>query len=696
MSRASLIPTQDSGYGSTPAVVSAKKEQSPFTRNRVIALACSALGLIAVVGFGSRMNTDAALGNPFQQIMSAQVSPQHPRFRPRFYVLPIGASRRPPTISAPKGEDFEDKWHDLRSYRVKRARHHPRPRRRRPDRRRIDPGKNMKHPCAPKTQILTTTPPSFHLQAKQYEALQASKAAGIKMLSTMPVRPVFAPNARAQLGASEYQRCVAHDSKPSEGYNVSDSDQIRRDLVFDVSREDYPAVTAYNDSKTLLADVSCKVTPPGKFKDTELCMSRADFCDESCKMPVPANCDYTTKSFGACEPSVRSICNGITTYHHECETMQDELGHVTNEYDSLAPGVPPCRVDADAPFAKAAYAQMKYEAAYVDWVNAVNDATEVCTIGHALWVHNLGLYQAHYDAMENTIGDLKALCNASNPEEEFDISEAVAEASKSYFKPSSGKHARRLVWWQQLCEPSIAALEELLKSLEIASPQLMCFAETCQMKKATEADAFESLVAAHNKFSIAYSAYTTEVDAYNKKVEAKETALAVAIAAFESFHPVKDKIATIYTKVVAVFELVDQLYDPEAGVCPVIPPGMLPPGFNMVGNFLDACQTATLCHEMMKTHFDEYVNPDTCTAKETGAAANRVCNPPPSPPPPPPSPSPPPPQLSPEERAARARAEALKKNGASASGIPGFLDAAMRDKVKEKVVQAVSDELDSQ
>ena len=100
---------------------------------------------------------------------------------------------------------------------------------------------------------------------------------------------------------------------------------------------------------------------------------------------------------------------------------------------------------------------MKYEAAYVDWVNAVNDATEVCTIGHALWVHNLGLYQAHYDAMENTIGDLKALCNASNPEEEFDISEAVAEAKSSYFKPSSGPHkGRKLVWWQQLCEPSIS------------------------------------------------------------------------------------------------------------------------------------------------------------------------------------------------------------------------------------------------
>ena len=60
--------------------------------------------------------------------------------------------------------------------------------------------------------MLTSWPRPLHLQAKQYEALQASKAAGIKMLSSMPVRPVFAPNARAQLGASEYQRCVAHDS----------------------------------------------------------------------------------------------------------------------------------------------------------------------------------------------------------------------------------------------------------------------------------------------------------------------------------------------------------------------------------------------------------------------------------------------------------------------------------------------------
>ena len=110
---------------------------------------------------------------------------------------------------------------------------------------------------------------------------------------------------------------------------------------------------------------------------------------------------------------------------------------------------------------------MKYEAAYVDWVNAVNDATEVCTIGHALWVHNLGLYQAHYDAMENTIADLKALCNASNPG--GSTLEAVARrpSPTSSPLPVPTRACARLV--QQLCEPSIA-VRELLKSLEIASP----------------------------------------------------------------------------------------------------------------------------------------------------------------------------------------------------------------------------------
>ena len=542
------------------------------------------------------------------------------------------------------------------------------------------------------THNFTTRSPSKprtpNQQNTHFKEIAASRLKGIEMMANLKVRPKHGvPNARAALGASEYQRCVSHDSHPSAAYNTSDHEALREDLLFDISRDEYPAVTAYNDSKALLAEVTCEAAPPQLFTDTEVCTSVEGFCDLSCEMPVPDHCITGDKSFGTCEPTVNHICSSIEKTHTNCEQTQRQSIASEDRYNKHEVGTPPCRVDADAPFAKAAYAQMKYEAAYVDWVNAVNDATEVCTIGHALWVHNLGLYQAHYDAMENTIADLKALCNASNPEEEFDISEAVAEASKSYFKPSSGPHkGRKLVWWQQLCEPSIAALEELLKSLEIASPQLMCFAETCQMKKAAEADAFEALVAAHNKFSIAYSAYTTEVDAYNKKVEAKETALAVAIAAFESFHPVKDKISMSYTKVVTVFEKVDEAYDPETGVCPGPFYGVYP--------LLDPCQTQTLCHELMKKNFDEYVDVDTCSAKDVEGANHAICNPPPSPPPPPPSPSPPPPQLSPEERAARARAEALRRNGASASGIPGFLDAAMKDKVKEKVVQAVVDELE--
>ena len=70
------------------------------------------------------------------------------------------------------------------------------------------------------------------------------------------------------------------------------------------------------------------------------------------------------------------------------------------------------------------------------------------------------------------------------------------------------------------------------------------------------------------------------------------------------------------------FEKVDELFDPENPVCPVIP-GIYP--------FLDPCQTQTLCHEMMKKHFDEYVDVDTCSAKDTDGAKHAICNPPPPP-----------------------------------------------------------------
>ena len=67
---------------------------------------------------------------------------------------------------------------------------------------------------------------------------------------------------------------------------------------------------------------------------------------------------------------------------------------------------------------------------------------------------------------------------------------AIAGASLSYQRASKGPlvhpgdseaafgHDRSFVWWQQLRDPTIDALNELMKSLEITSPQLMCFAET--------------------------------------------------------------------------------------------------------------------------------------------------------------------------------------------------------------------------
>ena len=203
-----------------------------------------------------------------------------------------------------------------------------------------------------------------------------------------------------------------------------------------------------------------------------------------------------------------------------------------------------CRTDPEAPFAQAAYAQMKYESAYLDWVDAVNDATEVCTIGHALWVHNLALYQAHYATITSTTNDLKAICaeegayDGEVPEDGTGTRPTPSRTASSSTCPRRSRTRRRvssllpsiitsgrkLVWWQQLCEPTISAMEALCRSLEVETPQLQCFAETCQRKKATEEVAFDELVKAHNKFEIVFGKYTDEVHQYNDMISQKNTA----------------------------------------------------------------------------------------------------------------------------------------------------------------------------
>jgi len=485
-------------------------------------------------------------------------------------------------------------------------------------------------------------------QNTHFQEIAASRLKGIEMMANMKVRPQHGvPNARAALGASEYQRCVSHDSHASAVYNTSDHEQLREDLLFDISRDEYPAVTAYNDSKALLAEVTCEAAPPASFTDTEVCTSVEGFCDVSCEMPVPDHCITGDKSFGTCEPTVNHICGSLEVTHNNCEHTQRQSMAAEDRYNKHEVGTPPCRVDADAPFAKAAYAQMKYEASYVDWVNAVNDATEVCTIGHALWVHNLGLYQAHYAKLEATTADLIQLCSGQNHTDEFDIDGAIADASLSYQRASKGplSHAndrRRLVWWQQLCEPSIHALEELIKSLEIASPQLMCFAETCQQKKAGEQVAFEVLVNAHNKFEMAFADYRDEVVAYNDGVEQKHLALAATISSFESFHVIQEELHLGYEKDMDLFDRFDSGAD--NGHCG-----------------LTDCQVQAVCGAQLKSHFETFVSTDTCTPAPY--SVDKICNPPPSPPPPSPAPvaveveTLPEPVL-PEEKAKEEKAEA--------------------------------------
>ena len=92
-------------------------------------------------------------------------------------------------------------------------------------------------------------------------AIHAHRAEGIKLLTKMQVRPAQhhgVPHTRAALGASEYQKCVAHDSHPSADYDTTKSEkEIRNDLEFDTKRDELPAITAFNNSKSLLAGIGC-------------------------------------------------------------------------------------------------------------------------------------------------------------------------------------------------------------------------------------------------------------------------------------------------------------------------------------------------------------------------------------------------------------------------------------------------------
>ena len=434
-------------------------------------------------------------------------------------------------------------------------------------------------------------------QSSQFEELAASRQEGIKMMAELQVYAFVHPEGISNLGASEYQTCVAPNSAPKNGYKKTDVGAIREDLVFatdlfTTERNNAQPVTDFANSAAAVTSISCKAPPAIKFSDTKTCAEDRGFCDNNCYMPVPDNCAEGKKNFGSCSPTVGSVCASITDVSDGCNTISEEINAERAKYTAMDPGASPCADTPGTPYKIASEKQAEYQTALNMWAGAVNDATEVCTVGHGLLVHNEGMYDRHYAVMKEITADLKELCDQSDGANKFDFSAAVAEAQKNSI-PTVRR--RKLVWWQQLCEPTLASLEQITDSLEIASPQLQCFAEKCTEKKATEANAFEALKAAHNGYVSAFNTYKTKADAFNGYVDTKEEQKAGVIAKLESFHAGKQATSKIYARDKASFDRFDSGAD--AGHCG-----------------LTSCQVKTVCHAHIKDYFASFINPDTCQA----------------------------------------------------------------------------------
>ena len=266
----------------------------------------------------------------------------------------------------------------------------------------------------------------LHRQSKAFKGLAASRQEGIRMMAELTVRPIVNPGQPAHLGASEYEKCVDFNSKPAV-YSKTDAGEVRLDLIYQNTREVATPVTAYADSERAVNAITCKEAPKSTFQEIGACTADKSFCDSNCYMPVPGNCAAGAKEFGSCTPTVTSVCGSISDTSAGCQKVSSEVVTKEGQYNNMQPGVAPC--DA-APKADAVAAQGKYKEAYNEWVNAVNDATEVCTVGHALWVHNSGMYEKHYDELVEVTADLQAMCDQSSGENAFDFDKALAEAKK--------------------------------------------------------------------------------------------------------------------------------------------------------------------------------------------------------------------------------------------------------------------------
>ena len=164
---------------------------------------------------------------------------------------------------------------------------------------------------------------------------------------------------------------------------------------------------------------------------------------------------------------------------------------------------------------------------------------------------------------------------------------------------------RHLTWWRKdLCEPTINALESITGTLDIVTPELQCYADTCQKAIAAEATAFAELKSAHSAYKTAIGDYKDRAKTYNTAAANKKALKESTLSALEGFKSLKQTEGPIFQRDLAAFNRYDDGSD--QGRCG-----------------LTSCQLHSVCKHQIKDHFADFVNKDTC--KAVPVSADTIC-----------------------------------------------------------------------
>jgi hypothetical protein len=434
------------------------------------------------------------------------------------------------------------------------------------------------------------------------DAIRAAYYEGAALSGDLHVRPFIQYGETGNLGSTGYEKCVGPDAAPSDGYHKTDAEAVRADLVFDPTtfreeRETDASVVDFGTSFEDVENVSCLDAPAALFKDVKECASpTGGDCNDDCGMVVPHDCEPGVKDFGSCSPTVSSICAHMKDTSTACNIVSSTVKQSKIQFNGIVPGPSPC---AGAAKTTAASTQQAYKQALNKWSDSINAASDVCTVGHGLWMYNAEMYNTHYAAMKEITEDLSELCES---QEEFDVENAIEEAKKSHVPTVRRRH---LTWWRKdLCEPTINALESITGTLDIVTPELQCYADTCQKAIAAEATAFAELKSAHSAYKTAIGDYKDRAKTYNTAAANKKALKESTLSALEGFKSLKQTEGPIFQRDLAAFNRYDDGSD--QGRCG-----------------LTSCQLHSVCKHQIKDHFADFVNKDTC--KAVPVSADTIC-----------------------------------------------------------------------